>query len=291
MSVGRNSVDRFIPGVDLPTGRALDECRRAVLEIMMVWPDQEISPEAIFARASGFLHTDGRDGELARHTLESLIAQCRNYPTITRGQTFWTIVKSLFKPYEALVLYLGQCSSLSLNRERRAVVSHLRAVGYTLSDIKQADIEARLGMNDDDFVARLRQCLGAILGMLPDVETQRNGLEGLVAASYNFGGRFEEANGIIGELMSVIPIHFGVFRQPLFWDILRVYFTDEEAVSLYLIRFPNAATRKQIACIRCYLVETVGFNPELVDDLIKDRDFQLVPNQVSRPNKKSRRTF
>ena len=135
--MGQSYTDRFI-STDLPNGSARLECQRAALEVMKVWPNESVTPEAMYARASEFLHADGHDGTMARFALRELIQQCRSYPTIDRSETFWRIMHGLFVRDEALDLYLEQCSSLTSRNERRAIVGHLQKWGYSRKEIKAA---------------------------------------------------------------------------------------------------------------------------------------------------------
>ena len=132
--VKRNSIDD-IKLSDLPTGQALVGCRRSALEVFKVWPDETVTPEAMHERAAKFLHVDGHDGAMARHTLCDLIRTCRNYPTIVRSRTFWRIMQGLFTTDEALELYLGQCRGLKSPKQRRLIVRHLQEQGYTKKEI------------------------------------------------------------------------------------------------------------------------------------------------------------
>lgn len=138
MSASR-SVDQFMT-IDLPKGVALEECRRALFEVMKVWPNVEISSTAMYERAAEFLHQQDHDGAMSEHTLREFLACCRCYPTIVRSQTFWTVLQAVFNRDEALQLYLGQCLSLQSKRERAAIADHLRKVGgYSLAEIKRAN--------------------------------------------------------------------------------------------------------------------------------------------------------
>jgi len=135
--MGQSYVDRFIV-VDLPNGEARLECQRAVLEVVKVWPNESVTPEAMRIRASEFLHADGHDGVMARHALHEFIEQCRPQPTIDRSETFWRIMHELFTRAEALELYLEQCNSLTSRNERRAIVGHLRKWGYSRKEVSVA---------------------------------------------------------------------------------------------------------------------------------------------------------
>lgn len=141
------------------------------------------------------------------------------------------------------------------------------------------------------YHGKVRHCLASLLTLLPDRRVVRDDLVVQLTAACSFDGRLTEAQQLVADFVTAIPICYGVARRRRYWEILRLYFSDEEAVRLYLIRFPNAATAKQLASIRCYLVESIGFSTEMVDDLMSDRRFERIPNQVSRPRHKLRLTF
>ncbi len=128
-----------MPKISIPDDSvAAEQCRRALLEVMKVWPDSEVSRQAVTERACSFVHVDGCQGRMARITVLELIEQCCPRFTIDRSRRFWKILFVFFGRDDALGLYAAQCPATMTAKALTAVRNHLLKQGYTMCQISAA---------------------------------------------------------------------------------------------------------------------------------------------------------
>ena len=124
-----------------------------------------------------------------------------------------------------------------------------------------------------EFDRRIRIAVICVLTQLPDRTKDRGAVIDQALADFTDCPCRDQAEQVVRRLVSVIPVCYGSQRSSAYWAKVKQFLTDEEAIALYLQRFPDALTASQRADIVRHLVNQRRFDPQLVAELVVERNF------------------
>lgn len=131
--------------------------------------------------------------------------------------------------------------------------------------MKKVGVLSQIGDLTSDCFLECRQALCLVASRLPDknISPEEVVIEALGFVTEGCSCQ-KEVDKIIVLFVRAQPRCYGVKRRGVYWRVLKSFFGEEQALCLYLKRFPRRLTDRQRQSVFCYLTKKIGFDAELV---------------------------